>query len=160
MTVLITPALPPLFKSHWSWNRRNFFKAETARGAPQLRHLEASLPAPARNNLQAPGIPAASVTGSCCFYPEREIKGYESWEEGKRDRLDLKTAKPRPRGPFPVSLLPQPGTWRGEAGWAGVRQGQPGRASPASAFWTRKLLKIRISGDICTGELERDAVDL
>lgn len=66
---------------------------------------------------------------------------------------------------YPSYLLVQWQTWRREAGCVNQQcLGNASLAQPhqiqAQLFQTRKLLKIRISGDICTAELERHAIDL
>lgn len=97
---------------------------------------------------------------SCSFYTE-------SVKAGKNEKVLArpKNLKKPPRGAFPISLLSVSPVADPE------RRGQLcqglGKASLAERhqiqtqlFQTRKLLKIRISGDICTAELERDAMDL
>lgn len=116
---------------------RIYLSGDCTRGSASgaLGWVSATRAAPASNLLQATGVPLGFVMDrkGRRFHPEKEMKVYESWEEGKRDWLDQRTAQKRPRTPFPVSLLslsPAPALER--RGWLsrGVRQGQPGRASP------------------------------
>lgn len=148
------------------WAGRIYLSTKLCKeGALLLRCLAASRPHcnPCKQIL----LQATGTVGFCYGEKKLQFLHRKCVKAGKNEKVlaGPKNLKKPPRGAFPIFLLSVSPVADPE------RRGQLcqglGKASLAERhqiqtqlFQTRKLLKIRISGDICTAELERDAMDL